>query len=395
MRILTFTNLFPNNIEINKGIFIKERMLHVSKISNCHIKVVSPVPYFPLMRFSKQWRPFCRIVKKELNDGLKVCHPSYFQIPKIAMSSYGLLMFLSLYSFFKQLNKKFKPDIIDAHWVYPDGLAAVLLGKYLGKKVVVSARGGDINAYSRLFLIRHLIVFTLKRADSIITVSNALKGRIVDLGISEEKVIVIPNGVDTNKFKIIDKETAKQKVNILQKNKIILSIGALRKIKGHSFLIEAFSRIIKKEEFSGLLLLIIGDGEEKDNLIRKVDKLKIQDNVFFLGAKPHNELIWWYNVADLFCLPSLTEGWPNVIFESLACGVPVVASRVGGVPEVIPDENYGILAGPGNVQSLEKALVCGISKHWDRQNLSRYASENTWEKVGKKVYAHFLKILNS
>src|SRR5262245_4414123 len=140
MKVLTFTSLYPNNIWPTHGVFIKERMTYFSALKECEVKVVAPVPYFPALRINHRWR-FSQVCRQEIRDELEVFHPRYLITPKIGMSLYGWLMFFSVLSTVKKVQRNFAFDLIDAHYVYPDGFAAVLLGRLLRKPIVVSARG--------------------------------------------------------------------------------------------------------------------------------------------------------------------------------------------------------------------------------------------------------------
>src|SRR5262249_21430057 len=153
MKVLVFTSLYPNNIWPNHGVFIKERMAQFAKLNACEVKVVAPVPYFPAVKLNWRWR-FSQIAPVEIRDGLEVYHPRYFLIPKVGMVLYGLMMFVSVLSTVRRVQRSFDFDLIDGHYVFPDGFAAVLLGRFFGKPVVVSARGSDINFYSNFPVIR-------------------------------------------------------------------------------------------------------------------------------------------------------------------------------------------------------------------------------------------------
>jgi glycosyltransferase involved in cell wall biosynthesis len=395
MKVLVFTHLFPNTKSPTLGVFIKERMLHFSKINGCEIKVVAPVPYFPPININKRWFYFSQIPKKEMVQGVEVYHPRYFQTPKVGMSFYGLSMYPSALKKAKQIRKQFDFDLIDAHWVYPDSFAAVLLSRFFKKPLIVSARGGDINLYSKDFLIKKLIVYTLNNAKRVIAVSNALKSAMVDLGITESKIIVIPNGVDIKKFHAVEKEKSRRFLNIPLDKKIILTVASLRKIKGLSLLIEAISEIIHEVKKSDVMLLIIGEGEERKSIARQIARLKLKGHVKLLGAKAHETLFQWYSAADIFCLPSSTEGWPNVIFESLACGTPVVASSVGGVPEIIISDDYGTLVKERTGKAFASAIIKALDRKWDPDKMIEYAKRNTWVQVAQNVKDLFETVLKT
>jgi teichuronic acid biosynthesis glycosyltransferase TuaC len=174
MKVLIFTSLYPNNVWPNHGVFIKERMTQFAKLDGCDVKIVAPVPYFPRFKLNWRWR-FSQVVRREFRDGVEVYHPRYFMTPKVGMVLYGWMMFLSVLPIVKKIQKNFDFDLIDAHFIYPDGFAAVLLGQLFGKPVVVSARGSDINLFETLPVIRKLLQYVLRKAARVIAVSQALK----------------------------------------------------------------------------------------------------------------------------------------------------------------------------------------------------------------------------
>jgi glycosyltransferase involved in cell wall biosynthesis len=393
MKALTFTTLYPNNVWPNQGVFIKERMTHFAKLNGCKVKVIAPVPYFPPVRFGSKWL-YSQVARQEVIEGLEVYHPRYFMIPKLGMSLYGLKMFLSVIPTVKKVQKDFDFDIIDAHYVYPDGFAATLLGKFFKRPVVVSARGTDINLYMTFPVIQKLVKYTLDKSNQVIAVCQALKEAIGNLGIPEDKIIVIPNGVDLSKFYPIPKNEARVKLGLPNK-RIILSVGSLIPRKGFDLLIRAFRILSEKFQEKDLHLIIVGEGSSRKELEKLISSLKLIDNIRLVGDIPHQELYLWYNASDLFCLASSREGWPNVVMESLACGTPVVATSVWGIPEIIRSNEIGILADRTERDIAEKILL-GLEKKWQPDTIASYVREHkhTWEKVAQSVFHVFESLLN-
>lgn len=383
MRVLTFTSLYPNNIWPNHGIFIKERVTHFASLPGCEVKVVAPVPYFPPLKINHRWR-FSQVCRQEIRDGLEVSHPPYFMVPKIGMSLYGWLMFLSVLSTVKKIQQNFAFDLIDAHYVYPDGFAAVLLGRLLGKPVVVSARGSDVNLFQELPLIRRLLRYTLHVADKVIAVSDALKKKIVELGVGSERIAVIPNGVDSKKFCPIPKSEARRRLGLLADKKILLSVGNLTVNKGCDILLKTLRRLLDQTSEKCFYLIIIGEGEFRRELEKLANTLNLSGSVRLMGTVPHQELYLWYSAADVFCLASSREGWPNVILESLACGTPVVATAVGGVPEILQTNKVGFLTNRDEKEFAEK-VSCVLNMPWQPDSIVQYAREHTWDKTALSV----------
>jgi len=383
MKVLVFSSLYPNNIWPYRGVFIKERMTTFAKRTGSEVKVVAPVPYYPAIRFGSRWL-FSQIARHEVRDGLDVYHPRYAMTPKVGMLSYGILMYLSVLRMISRLRKTFDFDVIDSHFVYPDGLAGVLLGRHFRKPVVVSARGSDINQYKKLPLIRRLLQFTLHNADRVIAVSRSLKDAMVGLNIPEDKIAVIPNGIDLSKFKPLPREKARRILG-LQDKRIILSVGSLNQNKGFDFLIRAMRILTDYPRAEQTTLTIIGDGPGYKPLTKLVTSLKLDDRVRLVGSVSHDALYLWYSAADVFCLASGREGLPNVILESLACGTPVVATTVGGIPEIITSDRIGLLTKRDEL-SLAETIARAINQSWDREELVQHVQQRTWDQVADAVY---------
>jgi teichuronic acid biosynthesis glycosyltransferase TuaC len=392
MRVLTFTTLYPNNVWPNNGVFIKERMTFFSKLNGVEVKVVAPVPYFPNIRLGSRWQ-YSQVTSHQLIEGLEVYHPQYFMTPKIGMSFYGLTMFWSVLPVVKKIQREFNFDIIDAHYVYPDGYAATLLSNYFKKPVVVSARGSDINLYGEFPIIRRFLRRTLLKANRVVAVCQALKEGIIQLGVPEEKISVIPNGVDSYKFYPTPKEEVRRKLKLPDK-KIILSVGHLTRNKGFDYLIKALKILRTDFNQKSIYLVIVGEGEFRKELEKNISLLNLGEHVRLAGAIPHKEMHDWYSAADLFCLASCQEGWPNVILESLACGTPVVATSAGGIPEIISPNGVGMLT-ERTEQDIVQKISIALKKSWNREEIVKFSEKYTWNQVALRVYDVFKSVLNN
>lgn len=393
MKILTLTTLFPNNQQPTHGIFVKKRIEALAEL--VQVKVVAPVPWSPnILRNNAKYRLYSQIPLYENHNGLEVFHPRYLVIPKIGRSLYGLLYFYSLKSYIMALKKSYDFDLLDLHWAYPDGFAGVLLAKFLEKPVTITIRGTDLNLYPNYVLRREMISFALKKANRVISVCDALKRQAINLGIEESKITVISNGVDTTRFYPLNKKEARIKLGLPLNNRIILGAGHLIERKGFHHLIDAIHILVEQGKYHDILTVIVGEGDFRGNLERQVARLKLELYVRLVGIKPNEELVYWYNAADIFSLVSSREGWPNVLFESLACGTPVVATAVWGTPEVINSEEYGLLVQKQEPRQIAEALEKALEKKWDTNRLIKYARENTWDKVARKVLLEFEKVLS-
>jgi glycosyltransferase involved in cell wall biosynthesis len=379
---LTFASLFPNSSDPDHGIFVYQRSAHLAKRPGNEVEVVAPIPYLPRWVKIRRWQTAATLPHQETIRTLTVHHPRYLLLPRISMPFHALSMFLGCLPEIRRINRRRKIDCIDAHFVYPDGLVAVLLGKLLRIPVIVSARGTDINVYPSFYLIRPMIRWTLRRASALIAVSAALKSAMAALGTDENKIRVVSNGVDSQRFQNSKQEEARRQLNLPLEGRLILSVGALIPSKGHRLLVRAFSRIAA--ELGNVWLFILGEGPYRSELQQLITKLGLNGKVQLPGKCRNEELPLWYNAADISCLASAREGWPNVVTESLACGTPVVATRVGGIPEILHSAELGLLT-EQREESLAAGLKQALSRKWDRAEISRVTRERTWETVAAEV----------
>ncbi len=393
MNVLVFTSLFPNNQSPNHGIFIQERIRHGMKRHEWNVKVVAPVPYFP--PGIGGWRTkYRKVVKHEVREGMEVWHPCYFMIPKVGMMLQGLFLFLSVVWRIRTLHRKFHFSLIDAHYLYPDGFAAILLSWFMGIPVVVSARGSDVNLFKDISIIRGMIGWTLRQADFVIVVSEALKDATMTLGIDGKKIRVIPNGVDPEKFFDIPQHEARERIGVAEnRHGIVLSVCHLTANKGLDILLRALAQLTEQAPMLKWSLLIVGDGIERERLEDLRHSLHLDAQVTFCGAVPHEELVWFYNAANLCCLLSEREGWPNVLVESLACGTPVLATPVGGIPEILNASSVGTLV-DRNPDNVAKALNHSLRKDWSKPDILNHAKRFRWGETADAIQEVFCALIS-
>jgi glycosyltransferase involved in cell wall biosynthesis len=387
MNILTYTSLFPNRVRPVQAMFVYQRTLNLAQRPENHVEVMAPVPYFPSWLRWSQWSEAGQIPDMEQIGGLRVFHPRYALIPGISMRIHGSSMYWGSLGRAAEIHRRLPLDCIDAHYVYPDGFAAVKLGKSLGVPVIVSARGTDINVFPNMPAIRPKIQWTLEQAAGVIAVSAALKDAMVALGISPDKIAVIQNGVDSERFHPMDRADARRQLGLPESGRVIVSVGALLRVKGHSFLIDAFAKLAARH--TDLRLYLVGEGKSREELEAQIRTLGLADRISLVGSKPNDQLSAWYSAADVMCLASSREGMPNVVLESLACGTPVVATRVGGTPEVIVSDDLGILVNQ-DAGEIAEALENALNRRWDRAAIVNHARQRDWRKVAEEVEA-FLK----
>ncbi|NHZ91364.1 glycosyltransferase [Massilia sp. CCM 8733] len=373
MKILTFTTLFPNQVKPNHAIFVETRLRHLVASGQVEARVVAPVPWFPFTgkRFG-QYGDFARVPASEERFGLPVLHPRYPVIPKIGMNlSPALLANAARDTVGRMLDEGFDFDLIDAHYFYPDGVAAVKLGKHFNKPVVITARGSDISLIPNFAKPRKMIQWAAANAAAVITVCDALKTELVQLGADPATITPLRNGVDLQRFHQGDRAGLRRELGL--EGFTLLSVGHLVELKGHDLAIGALPLL------PGVTLLIAGSGVELPRLQALARELKVEERVRFLGAVPQPELPRYYGAADALVLASSREGWANVLLEAMACGTPVVASRVWGTPEVVAAPAAGVLMMERSRQGVADAVNALRADYPAHDDTRRYAEQFSWD----------------
>jgi glycosyltransferase involved in cell wall biosynthesis len=386
LRLLTFSTLYPNDKQPNHGIFVENRLRHLVANGRVSCTVVAPVPWFPSEspRFGT-WALFAGVRHIERRHGLTVWHPRYPVIPKLGMSIAPYLLYRGVLPTIRRiLDTGERIDAIDAHYMYPDGVAAAWLGQRFGIPTVVTSRGTDVNLIPRHAIPRRLIRGTIADAAALIAVSAAIKSALVDLGAPSKKVTVLRNGVDTALFRPMERSAARAALGLTRLT--LLSVGLLIERKGHHRIIEAMTQLPDFE------LLIVGEGPERDRLAAQIDRLGLTARVRLLGSRPHAELPALYSAADALVLASSREGWPNVLLEAMACGTPVIASNIWGNPEVVGDAEAGVLMEqntPDGVAAATRRLFANLPV----RSLTRaYAERFSWDDTTAGQVAVFSKV---
>jgi len=375
LRILTFTTLYPNSQQPNHGIFVENRLRHLVASGEVVSTVIAPVPYFPFHSpLFGHWSRYAGVPSLEERHGLVIHHPRYPAIPWVGMSVSPALLNAGALGLAQKLHSAGPGfDIIDAHYFYPDGVAAVRLGRRLGLPVVITSRGTDINLIPQYRIPRRQIQRTILEADGLIAVSAALKDALVELGADPDGVQVLRNGVDLDLFRPMDRVQARCDLGLSRPT--LVSVGHLIQRKGHDRVIEALRGLPEFE------LLIVGDGPERDRLTQLVRHVGVADRVRFLGSVGHATLPAIYTAADALVLASSREGWANVLLEAMACGTPVVASNIWGNPEVVQLPEAGLIFKENTPDHIADA-VRALFAHLPARALTRaYAERFSWDDV--------------
>lgn len=393
LNILTFTTLYPNDSQPHHGLFVEHRIRRVAESGDARIRVLAPVAWFPSAnpRFGN-YAALARVPRHDQRHGLTIDHPRYPLVPKIGMNLTPLTMAAAMVRPIQKIRDEgFDFDIIDAHFLYPDGVAATLLGQWFRKPVVMTGRGTDITLIPDYPWPRRMIGWACRRSAAVITVCAALKHALVQRNIPENHIHVLPNGVDLELFQPMDREMARRQLGLA--GTILLSVGHLVKRKGHDIPIRALTSL------PDMQLIVVGGGGtfEDDNeaeLRQLARDLGVANRVHFAGAIAQTRLPLYYSAADILVLASAREGWANVLLEAMACGLPVIASRVWGTPEVITAPEAGVLMPDRSVEGLLTALTTLTGAMPDRSMTRRFAEKFSWEKTTQRQLILFNDIIN-
>lgn len=373
LNILSFTTLYPNETQPVNGIFVENRLRHLVASKEVRLQVVAPVPWFPFRSPAfGHYADFARVPETETRYGIEIIHPRYLLIPKVGMTITPFLMYLAMKPVIRRvIATGFEFDLIDAHYFYPDGVAAALLARDFQKPLTITARGTDINLIPKFRLPRKQILWAADQAAGMITVCQALKDSLVEIGADEKKIFALRNGVDLDMFRPSDRDEARKKYQLTKNT--LLSVGHLIERKGHYIAITAL------KELPAFELLIAGDGPDRQELETLAKSLNVSERVKFLGRVPHDELSELYTAADALILASSREGWANVLLESMACGTPVIASNVWGTPEIVRTKAAGVLMDERNPDALVRAAKLLFSDLPSRTETRAYAEQFSWD----------------
>jgi glycosyltransferase involved in cell wall biosynthesis len=394
IRTVLFSTLYPSVARPIHGIFVETRLRELLTTGAVQTHVVAPVPWFPSVddRFGEYAR-MARTPAREQRHGVDVQHPRYLLLPKIGMNLAPLAMAVAAAPALRRLiHEGFDFDLIDAHYYYPDGVAAALLARHFRKPLAITARGTDLNLIPQHALPRRMIRWAARRADASIGVCAALVDVLRGWGIAENRLHVMRNGVDLGRFHPEPPAAARAHLGI-EGAPILLSVGHLIERKGHHLAIGALPTVLQRHPRARLL--IVGEGPERPRLEALARELGVQARVTLTGALPNDTLATWYSAADVLILASSREGWANVLLEAMACGTPVVATRIWGTPEVVADVAVGLLVEQRSPEGLAASLVQLLATPRDRARVRRYAEGFGWPETSRAQVDLFRRLAGS
>jgi glycosyltransferase involved in cell wall biosynthesis len=388
MKVLIVTKIFPNSVEPLSAPFNRQQFSALSRF--CAVEVLGSIPWFPGAAAFRRWSAAGRLTRvpaEERVDGLRVRHPRFAFLPKLGYGMAGPLYAASLAT--TVLPYRGRVDVVLGAWAYPDGFASVAIADMLGVPAVIKLHGSDINVVGDLAGPRRRLAWALPRASRIVAVSRPLAERAVELGALRERIDVVPNGIDKEAFRPRDRGEARRALGLPDDRPIVLYVGHLSREKGAHDLLTAFRAL---NISLGATLVMVGDGAGAAACRALAEKLDVPAR--FVGAQPHESIPTWLAACDLLALPSWNEGMPNVVVEALACGRPVVATNVGGIPDVVKGAS-GTLVPPRDVPALTEALTRTLTATHDAPAISESLDRPDWSTSASLLYASLLRALGS
>lgn len=393
-RILSLCCLYPNPLQPGQGLFVQRRLQHLAELTQ--VMVVAPLAVVHYgnqsggrLRFRRSLCPARR------SDGCStVLHPRWFYLP-FSGSLSACWLFLRLAPMLALLRRDFPFEVIDTHFGHPEGVTGALLSAVLKVPFTMTLRGNEPK-HSHSYLGRFWMSWALRRARRVFTVSARLREFAIGLGAAAERTKVIPNGVDASVFYPRDRTAARAKYGLAPDRPLILSAGALVERKGHHRIIQAISNLAK-DGLRPQLAIAGGRGPEgpfEDRLHALVTELGLEADVHFLGQASPQTLAELMSAADVFCLASTNEGWPNVVHEALACGVPVVATNVGAIPEMLASDSRGLIVPINDQAALDGALRSALGRSWNREAISAWGHARGWHQVAAEALEQMQEMLS-
>jgi glycosyltransferase involved in cell wall biosynthesis len=384
-RILSLCCLYPNPAAPGQGLFVQRRLRQLAELADVRVAAPFAIVQYGNQNGRKIWIGERRCPSGRQDGNLTVWRPRWFY-PPWSGSLTPFWLFLRLLPALARMRKEFRFEVIDAHFGFPEGITGALLASALHVPFTVTLRGNEPK-HSRTRAGRFWMRWALRRASRVFAVSERLRQFAIGLGVEPQHAVVIPNGVDAAVFFPRDRVECRRKHGLPLERRLIVSAGALVERKGHHRIIQALAGM-QAGKRKPQLAIAGGPGPEgnyQEELRRMVSRLGLEADVRFLGPLNAHALAEVMSAADVFCLASANEGWPNVVHEALACGTPVVAADVGAVPEMLGGGRRGEIVPVNDPGALQRALEQSLEKEWDRRAISSWAQSRGWRQVACEV----------
>jgi teichuronic acid biosynthesis glycosyltransferase TuaC len=387
LRVLTLSTLFPDASRPNFGVFVERQTLGLAAHPKVDVRLVAPLglPPWPLSRHG-HYAPLAALPEREVWKGLDTLRPRFRIWPGTAGRFHAGALVRRLIPLLTALRREFRFDVIDAEFFFPDGPAAVALGRHFGVPVSIKARGADIHHWGRAPATAAQVVAAGQAADGLLAVSQAMRADMAGLGLAESRIRVHHTGVDLDRFGPRDRATAKAAYGVA--GPLIVSLGALIPRKGHDLVVSAMASL------PGATLLIAGEGPARAALTAQIAALGLADRVRLLGSVPHGDLPALLGAADVMALASASEGLANAWVEALACGTPIVITGAGGAAEVVTERAFGRIV-DRTAPAFAEAIGAVLADPPSAQEVRRGAARFTWAANTAALYDHLSGLVSA
>ncbi len=382
LRVLIITREFPNAVNPFAAPFNRQQFAALGK--RCDVEVLASIPWFPGARLFARWSAaggLGGVPGRERIDGLEVAHPRYLYLPRIGRALGGVLYAASLAR--EVLRRRGRYDVVLGSWAFPDGVGAVALAGLLGLPAVIKVHGSDMNVLARLPSVAFNLRWALPRARRVVAVSRPLADAVAAFGVPRERIDTIPNGVDRQLFQPRDRAAARAGLGHAgDSRRWLLYVGRVEEAKGVLDLLEAFSALARRR--TDLRLVLVGDGTARAACQRAAAGMPA-DLVLFAGARPLEQVPSWLAACDALVLPSWAEGTPNVVLEALACGRRVVATAVGGTPDLVTGLELGELVPARRPDLLAEAMERAADVVYDPDTVACAGGRHGWDESARRL----------
>ncbi|MBB4098362.1 glycosyltransferase [Sphingomonas kyeonggiensis] len=384
LRVLILSTLFPDASRPNFGIFVERQTLSLAARDDVEVRVVAPLglPPFPLSRLSR-YAALAGLPRHEQWKGLTVDRPRFRNLPGTGGRFHARALAAAVTPLLEEIREDFPFDVISAEFFFPDGPAAVELGRRLGVPVSIKARGSDIHDWGRRKHIAPQVIAAGQAANGVLSVSDAMRDDMIAMGIPGDKIETITTGVDLTRFAPRDRAATKAALGVT--GPLVLSVGALIPLKGHDIVIDAVATLPR------VSLWIAGEGPGRKRIEAQIEGLGLGDRVKLLGSVPPDRVAAALAAADAMALASEREGLANAWLEALASGTPIVIPDVGGARQVVTAPAAGRIA-PRTAPAFAAALAELIASPPDPADTRAVAAPFTWAANSARLHAFLSRL---
>ncbi len=380
INVLSVSTVFPNPAEEGLGLFVRNRLQHLAAL--LPVRVVAPIP---VIDYAARKLTNGVIPAHRRDEALEVDYPRWFY-PPLGNAATAIFLAGRLLLYANHLRREYPFQLIDSHFGYPEGIAAAFVSAAVGCPFTITLRGNE-TMHANSAAKRRLMSWAVCRAARVIAVSESLRNFALQLGADAARLRTIPNGIDSAIFFPHPRAEARKRLGISPEVPVILSAGYLIERKGHHRVIEALAEL-RHSGCKAELWIVGGPGREGNfagEIQAAVQRTALQQAVHFAGAVKVSVLADYMSAADVFCLASSREGWPNVVHEALGCGAPVVVTDVGGARDMVPSDAYGFVVPAGDAAAVRGALAKALETGWDRARIAAWGQERSWIRVAAET----------